>query len=65
MKKALANQCKPSPLLKNVTLIGGAKAGNFSDLGYAVDMGDCIDRLVSKCYQYLLLKIKRIILSTM
>lgn len=32
--------------MNNVTLVGGAKAGNFTDLGYATDMEDCKQRYI-------------------
>ena len=34
--------CTQSPILKNVTLRGGIKAGNFSDLGDEKNMHMCI-----------------------
>lgn len=43
-KKNLVGRCVPSRTLVNATLVGGAKAGNFTDLGIVVDMDDCKER---------------------
>ena len=44
-KKNLVNhQCLTSKTIGNVTLVGGVKAGNFTDLGSVADMEDCKER---------------------
>ena len=43
-KKTLVGHCVPSKTLVNATLVGGAKAGNFTDLGIVGDMEECKER---------------------
>ncbi|XP_065681089.1 uncharacterized protein LOC100203833 isoform X15 [Hydra vulgaris] len=43
-KNSVNHQCVASKTIGNVTLVGGVKAGNFTDLGSVSNMEDCKDR---------------------
>ncbi|XP_065644691.1 uncharacterized protein LOC100203833 isoform X36 [Hydra vulgaris] len=43
-KNSVNHQCVASKTIGNVTLVGGVKAGNFTDLGSVSNMEDCKNR---------------------
>ena len=45
-KKTLFDDCRSTRTLNNVTLVGGMKAGKFTQLGTTDDMDLCKQRLV-------------------
>ncbi|XP_065055660.1 uncharacterized protein LOC135684164 isoform X2 [Rhopilema esculentum] len=47
-KKTMSSLCRNSDLYQNVTLVGGSKAGTFTDLGHTNDMRACQERCCDK-----------------
>lgn len=43
-KKTMSSICRNSDLYQNMTLVGGSKAGLFTDLGRTYDMRACQER---------------------
>ena len=43
----MSSVCRNSDLYQNVTLVGGSKAGTFTDLGHTNDMRACQERYVA------------------
>eukprot|EP00794_Sanderia_malayensis_P011221 gene11221-12400_t len=47
-KKTMSSVCKNSDVYQNVTLVGGSKAGTFTDLGSVDDMKTCQEKCCEK-----------------